>query len=183
VSIAIALAPARVGVGRAAASDAEAICELIRPFAQDGLMLPRSVDSVREGIGGFLVARAPEGEVVGAVGLRTIHSGLAEIVGFAVHRDWQGEGLGTELLIRVVDDALMGGFGRVFAMTLRPRVFLRLGFLEVERTRVPEKIHLDCVGCPYRKGCGERTVLLDVRGFTLTEVGDVPTLTLKSPLP
>lgn len=183
MSIAIQTAPTRIGVVRAVPSDAEAICELIRPYAEEGLMLPRSVESVRQASDGFLVARGPEDRIVGAVGLRPIHKGLAEIVGFAVDRDWQGEGLGTELLVRIVDDALMGGFGRVFAMTLRPGVFLRLGFQEVERTRVPEKIHLDCVGCPYRKGCRERTVLLDVRGFTLTEVGDVPTLTLKSALP
>lgn len=158
--------------------EAEEIVELIRPYAERGLMLPRSLEAVRESIGTHRVVRSPAGEVVGSVGLRAFDPSLVEIIGFAVREDWHGRGVGTELLIRIVDEALLEGFGRVFAMTLRPGPFERLGFNEVERARLPEKIRTDCIGCPWRDGCRERTLLLDVRPFSLlgTVIEPVPTM-------
>lgn len=163
--------------------DAGSIAEIIRPYAERGLMLPRSVEAIRAAIGEHRVVRAPDGEVVGSVGLRAFDPELAEIIGFAVREDWQGRGVGTELLVRIVDEALLGGYGRIFAMTLRPGAFERLGFCEVERSRIPEKIRGDCIACPFREGCRERTLLLDVRPFSLlgTVSAPVPTLTFGGP--
>ena len=147
---------------RARRADAEPIARVIRPHAERGLMLPRSPAAILRDIGQYRVARSADGTVIGCIGIRPFHSDLAEIVGFAVSEEWQGRGVGTELLVQAVDEALLRGFGRIFAMTLRPGPFLRLGFQEVERERVPEKIRRDCTGCPFRVGCQERTVLLEV---------------------
>jgi len=158
----IALSPPPCRLQRARPSDAAAIAEVIRPHAERGLMLPRSESAVRRAIRQYRVARSGAGEVVGCIGIRPFHPNLAEMVGFAVSEDWQGRGVGTELLVQAVDEALLRGFTRVFAMTLRPGPFLRMGFREVSRELVPEKIRRDCTGCPFRVGCEERTVLMDV---------------------
>lgn len=158
----IGLSPAPCRLQRARPADAEAIADVIRPHADRGLMLPRSESAIRRTIRQFRVARSGAGQVVGCIGIRPFHSNLAEMVGFAVSESWQGRGVGTELLVHAVDEALLRGFTRVFAMTLRPGPFLRMGFREVSRELVPEKIRQDCTGCPFRVGCEERTVLLDV---------------------
>jgi amino-acid N-acetyltransferase len=171
-------------VGPARPNEAEAIAELVRPYAEKGLMLPREPGAVLAAIHGYRVVRDRDGGIVGCAGLRPFHGDLAEIVAFAVHREWQGRGVGTELLVRIVDEALMAGYGRLFAMTLRPGPFERIGFREVARARVPEKIARDCAGCPFQAGCRERTLLLDVRPFL--DPGEVPgptrTLALAGPI-
>ena len=158
----IALSPPPCRLQRARPSDAVAIAEVIRPHAERGLMLPRSESAIRRAIRQYRVARSGAGQVVGCIGIRPFHAELAEMVGFAVSEEWQGRGVGTELLVQAVDEALLRGFSRVFAMTLRPGPFLRMGFREVSRELVPEKIRRDCTGCPFRVGCEERTLLLDV---------------------
>ncbi len=150
------------GIRKARTQDAPAIARLIRPFAAEGLMLPRTEEEIRRGIQGYRLAMGPGGELAGCIGIRPLRKDLAEIIGFAVASGWQGRGVGTHLLERAVEESLLRGFYRTFAMTLRPGPFLRLGFLEVPRSRIPEKIALDCTTCPFREECRERTLLLDV---------------------
>ncbi len=144
--------------------DAAAIAGVIRPFAADGLMLPRSEGVIARQIHEYRVAESVEsGAVVGSVAIRPFNRNLADIIAFAVASGWQGKGIGVELLEGAVEECLLRGFERVFAMTMRPGIFQRLGFEDVPRELVPEKIRRDCRGCPFRVGCRERTMLLDVR--------------------
>lgn len=161
------LSPSRVALHRirqARSSDASAIAGVIEPFAAEGLMLPRSEKVIARQVHEYRVAESVStGDVVGSVAIRPFNRHLAEIIAFAVASDWQGKGIGVELLEGAVEECLLRGFRRVFAMTMRPGIFQRMGFEDVARERVPEKIRRDCRGCPFRVGCREQTLLLDVR--------------------
>jgi N-acetylglutamate synthase-like GNAT family acetyltransferase len=80
-----------------------------------------------------------------------------------VAREAHGRGLGRAVVSRVEHLARVRGIGELFALTLAPRFFETMGYAVVDRTRYPEKMRRDCVGCPRRFGCAEVCVrrLLD----------------------
>ncbi len=145
----------------ALAADAAAIVALLQPYVPAGIVLPRSEDEVRAASGDFLVAEA-DGRAVGAVALRDYGSYLVEIRSLVVHPDLAGKGLGSALVAAAVDLARERGARRVFALTLRPQLFERLGFLLVERDLFPQKVWNDCSTCPKRERCDEVAVAMDL---------------------
>lgn len=168
--------PVRIRAARP--SDAAAVAALLRPYARAGLVLPRPAGEIAAQAGSFLVAyrvrrrdsrgrgdgtpvgRAP---VVGCVSVRDYGTGLVEVRSLAVAASGAGKGLGTRLVRRAVGLAHTFGARRVFALTLRPHLFERLGFRVVEKERFPEKVWADCRLCAKRERCDEIAVLLDLR--------------------
>jgi len=51
---------------------------------------------------------------------------------------------------------------RIFALTMRPRLFQRLGFKVVDKELFPQKVWSDCSKCPKRDCCDEVAVSLDL---------------------
>ena len=155
----VALAPA---LRAAELGQVEEMAEMINGYAARGLMLPKSTAELYRLFREFVVVTGPEGEVVACGGLRVYRPDLAEIVGLAVREAWQGRGLGSAVVDRLVEDARGLGIGQVFAMTLTEALFHRRGFHTVPRERLPEKIHADCRSCPRRPGCREIAVLREL---------------------
>lgn len=142
--------------------DAEAVVSLLDPYVADGIVLPRTADEVRASVGDFLVA-ARDGQVVGAVAVRDYGYYLVEIRSLVVSTAVAGQGLGSALVAAAVDLARRRGARRVFALTLRPGLFERQHFLQVDRDLFPEKVWADCSKCPKRCRCDEVAVALDLR--------------------
>ena len=148
-------------VRRGSPGDAPGIAGLIAPFARAGPMLPKSVDDLEATASDYVVALRG-GVVVASAGLRRVDDHTVEIVGVAVHPTEQGTGLGRRLVEIEIARALAAGYLRLFALTLEPGFFTRLGFREGRVHEVPEKIRLDCVHCPRRVGCAERMMIREV---------------------
>jgi amino-acid N-acetyltransferase len=51
---------------------------------------------------------------------------------------------------------------RVFALTLSPGFFSKMGFKTVAHTDLPLKIRKDCVACPRYGNCDEIAMVLDL---------------------
>jgi amino-acid N-acetyltransferase len=134
--------------------DIEAMSAMINRFAAQGLMLPKSTTELARSFRDFVVLTGPDGAVACA-GLRVYTPELAEIVGLAVHEDWQGRGLGPRLVAHLMEEARRLGIKRVFAMALKPGLFEGLGFRTIPREWLPEKVAADCRGCARRAGCRE----------------------------
>jgi amino-acid N-acetyltransferase len=150
-----------VAIRPAGPGDAEAIVSLLDPYVADGIVLPRTAAEVRAAVGDFLVAAVAE-RVVGSVALRDYGVLLVEVRSLVVHPDLAGQGLGSRLLAAAVAEARRRGARRVFALTLRPGLFERQHFLQVDRDLFPQKVWADCIRCPKRNRCDEVAVALDL---------------------
>ena len=148
-------------IGPARIDQAEEIAGLLAPYVKQGIVLPRPPSDVRDHIAGFLVATIRE-RVVGAVAVRDFGRGLQEVRSLVVHPDVAGGGLGSRLVTAAVDLAQERGATRVFALTMRPRLFERLHFVQVDKSMFPQKVWSDCIKCPKRFCCDEVAVVLDL---------------------
>lgn len=146
---------------RARLSDAEAIHALIADYAAEGILLPRTLQNVREQISSFLVVEEKR-QIAGCVCLENYGSGLAEIRSLAVQREIRGKGLGGKLVAFALSEARKKRIARVFAVTHAPEFFVRQGFAASSRRAVSEKIERDCRTCPKAKGCRLTAVIATV---------------------
>lgn len=142
-------------------ADAQAIVELIGPYVATGLILPRTVEEIRERHADFVVAESA-GRVTGCVALRDYGAGLQEIRSLAVSTTVAGAGVGSSLVAAAVELAARRGAKRVFALTMRPGLFVRQGFVIVEHARFPQKVWSDCATCRKRDHCDEVALLLEL---------------------
>lgn len=145
-------------IRRARLGDAGAIASLMAPYAAIGLVLPRSEIEIKAHVGEFLVACREE-RVCGCVALRDYGDGLMEIRSLIVAEEYSGAGLGSRLVESAVENARTAGNERIFALTMRPHLFIRLGFHVVNKERFPQKVWTDCARCRKRENCDEIAVL------------------------
>jgi N-acetylglutamate synthase-like GNAT family acetyltransferase len=139
-------------------ADVGAIVGLIHRYASVGQMLPKTPGQVLRSLRQFAVMESA-GCVVACGGLRVYSSSLAEVVSLAVDEDWQGRGLGAEIVAHLLRRAECMGVGNVFAMTLTEPFFRRQGFHPVPRASLPEKEAADCRSCARAATCREVAVV------------------------
>jgi len=142
-------------------SDAEAIYALINFYAERDRMLFRPLDDIYENLQAFTVAEL-DGKVAGCCALQIIWSDLAEIKSLAVDEANIDKGLGKMLVAAAVEQAGQMGLPKIFALTLRPEFFEKLGFSVVEKDKLPMKVWSDCAKCPKQQNCDEIAVIKDV---------------------
>jgi amino-acid N-acetyltransferase len=144
-----------VTVRPASISDINDILILLRPFAKEGLILKRTREDITRELRAFLVAESG-GAVVGTVSYHNYGPRLKEIRSLAVRKEFSGSGIGTSLvrhLIAILNP--VGSHTKVFVLTYSPDFFRTLGFIEVPKETLPEKIWKDCDHCSHREDCGE----------------------------
>jgi amino-acid N-acetyltransferase len=137
---------------KARPADAAAIHALIAGYAEQGLLLPRTPENVREHIPHFLVLEE-DARVIGCVALEPYGPDLAEVRSLAVDPAVRGRGQGARLLRFALATAKRRRIARVFAVTHAPEFFGRQGFVSSTRWALPEKVARDCRTCPKAKTC------------------------------
>lgn len=142
-------------VRRARAADADAISRLNNTFADEGQMLRRSPETIALSIDDYVVVENGARELLACGALKEYSPSVAEVAAIAVAREAHGKGLGRVIVGAVEALAMKRGIGNVFALTLQPEFFTRIGYERVERARYPEKIRRDCIGCARRFACNE----------------------------
>ena len=150
----------RIGLRPATLSDVTAMEVLMAPFVATGDLLPRSNYDLCRHIKEYVVAEAPNGDLVGCGSLKVYSTGLAEIAGLAVRDDQQGRGVGKKLVEALIIEARALGLNEIFGLTRKPLFFLRLGFRVVEKEQFPLKVWADCTRCPRQHACDEVAVAL-----------------------
>ncbi|MHC4665538.1 MAG: N-acetyltransferase [Planctomycetota bacterium] len=145
-------------VRNAKVSDARAIYGLVSNYAERDKMLFRSMADIYKNLQSFTVAEF-DGEVVGCCALEVVWLDLAEIKSLAVDESSKGKGVGKMLVSAAVELAMGLGIGKVFALTLDPDFFARLGFQVVEKGALPMKVWSDCARCPKQENCDETAVV------------------------
>ena len=143
-------------------TDAKAIYALINSYAERDKMLFRSMADIYENLQAFTVAEL-DGNVVGCCALQIIWSDLAEIKSLAVDEANTEKGIGKMLVAAAIEQARQLGLPRVFALTLNPDFFEKLGFKVIEKDALPMKVWSDCAKCPKQQNCDEIAVIKEVK--------------------
>ena len=144
-----------VTIRRPDAAEIPAIAAFLRPFVEKKQILERSEQAIRRQLENFLVASTAADGIIGTVSLRDFGDRLHEIRSLAVDEYHEGRGIGTRLIQEVVALAKAKGGTSIFTLTMKPRLFQRLGFSQVCIMRFPDKIQHDCENCPKRLSCDE----------------------------
>lgn len=143
---------------KARITDVKGVHKLImNTSADDGLVLPRSYNQLYSHLRDFfvMVDGADEGTVLGCCALAICWENLAEVRSLVVAREARGLGLGRKLVEACLSDAVTLGIYRVFALTNTPDFFRHMGFAEVSKDTLPQKVWSDCLNCPRFPDCDE----------------------------
>ena len=143
--------------------DVDTIVRMIAYYAAQGLMLPRSHGALAEALSNYVVADM-DGHVVGCGGLEQYSSNTAEIYGLATAPNDSHRGTGSAIVRALIDKARAENISHLFALTLAPAFFQKLGFRTVQHTDLPMKVWRDCVACPKYGNCDEIAMVLDLNG-------------------
>jgi len=151
---------------RARPSDTRSILNLIGFYSSKGLMLPRPFSQIIEKIRDFHVALEGSGgeptALKGVVALHPVGEDLAEVRSLAVEESLIGKGIGKRLMSACIEDANEMRLSRIFALTYQTQFFTKLGFQQVEKLTLPQKIWGDCVHCTKFSDCDEVAMLLNL---------------------
>ena len=137
---------------------------LMNTNADDGLVLPRSYNQLYSHLRDFFVVVDDEDAdtVLACCALSICWENLAEVRSLVVTREQRGLGLGRKLVEACVSDALTLGIYRVFALTNTTPFFARMGFSEVSKDSLPQKVWSDCLNCPRFPDCDEVAMLMEL---------------------
>ena len=119
--------------------DAKAISDLIGLYVADGTLLPRTPEFIAERVIDFLVT-AVDGRVIACVHLDEYSPSLVEVRSLAVDPEFQGRGIGRELVRAGEELARRREYATVFAVSSNDEFFRALGYLprhipELDRER------------------------------------------------
>jgi amino-acid N-acetyltransferase len=150
-----------VTIRQAERQDVDTMVRIIAHYASQGLMLPRSHGALQEALSNYLVADV-NGEVIGCGGLEQYTSDTAEIYGLATAPENSIRGTGSAIVQALIEKARKERISQLFALTLAPAFFQKMGFRIVEQKDLPMKVWKDCVACPKYGNCDEIAMLLDL---------------------
>jgi amino-acid N-acetyltransferase len=161
-----------LNIRKAELRDVPTLFRLINHYVLEQVLLPRPLTNLYEDVWEFTVAEQ-NGKLLGCGALRFYNQELAEIRSLCVDAPLKSKGIGRMLTEALMDEAEGYGLKRVFALTVVPAFFDKLGFQEVPRERFPTKVYEDCLGCPKYSCCDEIAVSYEL-AWRHTEELEVP---------
>ncbi len=144
-------------IRKARITDAKDIQNLINQYAAQNLMLPRSLNEIYDNIRDFYVAEN-DGKIVGCGALHVSWEDLAEVKSLAVDEAYQKKGIGRKIVEKCLKEAKDLGIKRVFALTLVPDFFKKIGFNNIHKKKLPQKVWSECINCIKFTECDEIAV-------------------------
>lgn len=151
-------------IRKARMADMKYVHKLLMGCAQKGQLLARPLSGLFSNLRDFVVAETADGSLAGCCALSICWDDLAEIRSLAVDEAARGKGLGRSLVERCLDEARELGIRRVFALTYEVGFFTHLGFHQVEKNDLPQKVWSDCINCPKFPDCDETAMVLELGG-------------------
>ena len=155
---ALVLRPART-------TDVRSIRTFIDEYSSDGRLLSKATVTLFEDVQEFLVAEL-DGDVIGCGALHVMWEDLGEVRTLAVDPRFVGQGIGSALLLALMDRARAVGVKRVFCLTFMVDFFAAHGFVEIEDTPVDHSVY-EALLQSYDEGVAEFLGLERVKPNTL----------------
>jgi amino-acid N-acetyltransferase len=149
---------------KARVSDVKTIHRMINLSSGKGEILPRSLMDIYGSLRDFFIYFDENEKVVaGICAMNIIWDNLAEIRSLYVEEKYRRQGIAKKLVEGCISEAITLGFYRMFTLTNRPDFFKRLGFKEVDRSSLSEKIWSDCFRCSkYPDYCDEVAMIVEL---------------------
>lgn len=143
-------------------ADVDEIYNLIEFYAAQGLMLSKPHSTLYETLREFVVAEeVATKKIVGVGALHLTWNELAEVRSMAVHKDFSRQGIGSEIVKKLLAEGRAVGVKEFFTLTYRPDFFKSLGFTVTTKESLPHKIWKECIECPKFPNCDEIAMTLD----------------------
>lgn len=139
---------------KATFNDVEDIFELVSDYAQDGIMLARSRNTLYETLRDMYVAEE-NGEILGVGGLHIVWEELAEVRTLAVSKKALRRHIGANIVKHLLEEGKTLGVRRVFTLTYQDKFFASLGFEVSTKDDLPQKVWKECIDCPKFPHCDE----------------------------
>ena len=150
-------------IRKATLQDVNAIYSLLQRYALKGELLPRPLSALYDHVRSFSVSvDESKNLIVGCCALQFCWEDLAEIRSLAVHPDYQGRNIGSELTKTVLSEAKAFETKKVFTLTYRPKFFRKFGFVQIDRSDLPIKIWADCITCVKFPDCDEIAMMKEI---------------------
>lgn len=148
---------------KAQIQDVRQIHALLMDCAKKEFLLPRSFSQLYSHLRDFYVLAERSGRGVhGCCALTIAWEDLAEIRSLAVDEHLRKKGWGGKLVEACLSEAVTLGLYRVFTLTYQKGFFEHLGFVEVEKEKLPQKVWADCINCPKFPECDEIAMLMEM---------------------
>ena len=149
---------------KARIGDVKTIHRMINASAGNGEMLPRSLMDIYGSLRDFFIYQDEKNEeILGICAMSIVWENLAEIRSLYVDERHRKEGIGRDLVDACVSEAITLELFRIFTLTYKHEFFRKLGFQDVDRSTLPEKIWSDCVRCSkYPDFCDEVAMILEL---------------------
>ena len=111
----------------------------------------------------FVYVQEPADAIAGICAMNIIWENLAEVRSLYVEDAYRNRGIGRTLVEACLSEAITLDLYRIFTLTYRKDFFAHLGFKEVERSSLSEKIFSDCFRCSkYPDYCDEVAMVIDL---------------------
>jgi len=149
-------------IRKAKLTDVPDIHRLVNHYAGERIMLPRTLTDIYENVWEFTVVAEEEGKLVACGALKLYNQDVAEIRSLCVDESLKSKGIGREVMEELLNEAETFGLKTVFALTISPVFFEKLGFKEVPRERFPTKVWRDCLRCERYTCCNEKAVTMEL---------------------
>ena len=147
---------------KAKISDVKHIHSLLNMFAQEGLLLPRSLSELYDSLRDFFVYCDEDKRILGCSALHICWEDLAEVRSLAVHPEYHQRGIGNRLVQACLEEARELEISRVFVLTYQEKFFSDIGFKKVDKSVLPHKVWGDCLKCPKFPNCDEIAMIINV---------------------
>jgi amino-acid N-acetyltransferase len=148
-------------IRKARIADLKQVHRLVNEFAKREQMIPRSLNELYETVRDFIVCEADR-NICGVCALHIMWEDLAEIRSLAVDKKYQKMGIGKTLVKQCLKEARSLGIKKIFALTYHPEFFKKIGFGDIDKASLPQKIWGDCVRCPRFPECDEHAVIINL---------------------
>jgi len=151
-------------VRKAGVSDVKEMFRLINHYAERQQMLPKTQLQLYENLRDYSIAAGASAST-GLLGCGALHiywENLAEIRALAVAPEVTHRGVGTALVVLLLDEARELEIEQVFLFTYEPQFFARFGFIQVEPRTLPLKVYNECFHCPKFSKCDELAMVLHI---------------------
>jgi len=129
-------------------------------------MLARPLSEIYENIRDYYVVKKGR-RLIACAALHITWSDLAEIKSLAVAEDSQEQGIGAQLVESCLKEAKELGIATIFCLTYRPGFFEKLGFSQVEKRELPQKVWAECLRCPKFPNCDEIALIYRINVVNL----------------
>jgi len=150
---------------KATLDDIPSMQKLVIDEIKDGIILNRSNDEVATNIRSYVLVKDKNTkDLIGYAALHIHSARLAEIRSLIVSSDYRGQGVGAKIVKYMLQEAKSLKVQEdVLVLTYLPDFFKKLGFIEIEKEKIPEhKIWADCIKCIHFPVCNEIALIYKV---------------------